>query len=464
VNPPRLRIVRGNSEAEAAVLGACFLDPRAIDACLDALLPSDFEEPFHRAVFTAMGKLRSTGHPVDPISVLTTLGVSSGDDRTVARVLGIADARATAVNVEHHIHLVTVAARRRRILDAIQDAGRIVAEAPEGDATELDDAGRRAVDVVESAVAITPPTRERTVLMSEAITSLGHTVKERFDAVRDNRPIRSHIPTGVAGLDTVIDGYPIGEVSAIGAREKAGKSSLGMQAVVAAATAGYGVVVISYEVPHQQLAARGISARAGIPVSRMMRGTMDDGDVQRYVQAAKTLGDQAGRAQLHWVPGSGIEYIEAAVRRYRRSEMQANVPLGLVVVDHIGRIKRDKRANLAEHDHLYEVAERFTTLCADVGVAGLMLSQHNQGHKARAAGDKWPRSGDMRGGAALAELASVIVQVHRPSMDLHDQAPPEDDECHLCVTLHRHGPPAHVPVMFNGPRQMFIERRSQWRG
>lgn len=60
--------------AEAALLGACLIDQRALDEVADMITEGDFYRPAHGELFAAMVTMRDKGQPVDPISVAHFLG------------------------------------------------------------------------------------------------------------------------------------------------------------------------------------------------------------------------------------------------------------------------------------------------------------------------------------------------------------------------------------------------------
>jgi len=108
-----------NLEAEEAVLGAVLASGRLLAEVAALLEEADFYRPAHRAIWRAMLRLADRGQPTDPVTVLGELD----DTGELADVGGgpflhtLVQAVPTVANAAHYAHLVTEAARRRRVID-----------------------------------------------------------------------------------------------------------------------------------------------------------------------------------------------------------------------------------------------------------------------------------------------------------------------------------------------------------
>src|SRR5262245_48553620 len=102
------RLPPHNLDAEAAVLGACLLDPAALDQALDLLRQDDFYRGAHQKVYQAVADLHARSQPVDLVTVqdwLASHGLLEAAGGPVA-LAGFTERVASASNVEAYARLV----------------------------------------------------------------------------------------------------------------------------------------------------------------------------------------------------------------------------------------------------------------------------------------------------------------------------------------------------------------------
>lgn len=137
-------------DAERAVLGACMLDPTAIDPCSAHLTREDFHEPRHGQIWDVLRLLHGSGVPADPIVVLDELrhrrATKPGylDGPYLADIL---TGTYTAAAAPHHAAIVRRLARQRRAITIgthiAQDAAR-----PDLDDSQIDKAYTTAIGLL----------------------------------------------------------------------------------------------------------------------------------------------------------------------------------------------------------------------------------------------------------------------------------------------------------------------------
>ena len=105
-------------EAEAAVLGACLLDPNALDQALDLVRKDDFFRLSHQRVYEAVADLHARSQPVDLVTVQEWLA-GRGQLEAAGGPVGLAtltEKVASASNVEAYARLVREKAKLRRLI------------------------------------------------------------------------------------------------------------------------------------------------------------------------------------------------------------------------------------------------------------------------------------------------------------------------------------------------------------
>ena len=121
-----------NSEAERAVLGACLVNPAAIDQAAAVLDPGDFWRDAHARIWRAIRRVHADDGAVDLLTVRD--GLERADDLEAvggsAYVASLTDGVPRSTNVEHYARIVRrcrlerelLTAAARRDVDAIQAA------------------------------------------------------------------------------------------------------------------------------------------------------------------------------------------------------------------------------------------------------------------------------------------------------------------------------------------------------
>lgn len=209
-----------SEEAEMSVLGAMLVG--AVAPCVALLKPEHFWRPAHQLLFSAMRLMHEVGTPVDMLTLKEELGKDLARCGGVEYLIAVQEYMPVAANAEHYALIVKDKAARRAVCEG---AGKIVRLARE-DAT-LGEMRALLDGLCDGSLADGP-----------MLTSLA-------DIKPSGR--RGGIPTGFKRLDSVnsCGGYPVGQITTVSAYHKTGKSTWMIQAMIAAARAGYRVVFIT---------------------------------------------------------------------------------------------------------------------------------------------------------------------------------------------------------------------------
>lgn len=113
-----------NEDAEASVLGAALLSPKAASLALESLTVDDFYKPAYQEVFQTISMLAAVGTPVDAITVADMLRRRQLLDRLggVSMLTGLMEAPPAVSNVDWYIGIVKDLAQRRRAIRLYMEA------------------------------------------------------------------------------------------------------------------------------------------------------------------------------------------------------------------------------------------------------------------------------------------------------------------------------------------------------
>ena len=411
------RTLPHNLDAEASVLGGIFLRNDVL-AQLDTLEPEDFYDGRHRAVFEAMRNLESTSRPIDVVTLEHALE-KAGKLEAIGGVafLGELALRVpTADNVEHYARIVQDKARARRLMLV---AGDLVEKGYE-DGLDVDEYFNMALTAISRLDRSRP----------DAVLPVGDLVKRRVREIETLVQARERgelaivgVPTGIAGLDKHLGGYPRGDVSLLAARPAMGKTSMAMAAVDATTAAGQGAIVFSQEGGWRMYADRCIGRSTGISIERLRSGDLGAADF-RPISDAMVRYHHRGNWMVDDRAGLSAPEIIRTVRRWK-----AKLDLRLVVIDYVQIIRRSR--GLDENAALDEIITAFSHAALADDLAYLVLCQLNR--KVEERSDKRPQLADLRGSGALEERPRVIVSPYRGSYYSDEPKKGVDYDCDCIV-------------------------------
>ena len=436
-------------DAELYTIGAAFLDPSA--AVRAGVTSTDFCDPRHRAVWSAVQAIVSRGQPVDPVSV-TELLEARGQLHTAGGadyVADLAEAAATSANVEHHGSRVKAAAKARKASTIAATIQSLVEQSMEDGAADGDlmaglrSGVGRAVSELMGLMSDSQPVEW--VTMKAAKRQAIDQIQERHEARMAGRKPAGILPTGIRVLDHALGGgLEPGHEYVVDAPTGAGKTALKVQMAAAMAAhlasidpdpAVSGVVVYySCEVDAPDIAKRRLASLSGVDGVDLRSGDLrSDGAVDRLVHAVKRP-DGDLHLRVGFRPGATVEWLTAEV-----AFLEATVgPVRAVIVDHWGEVETEARMGSNKEAARVHVATQInnmkagTTRCPN-GRVVIVGAQH-----------KHDGSTVLVWGSALSQQMSVRMSWRIPGKGLPADADPGRGE--LVIEKNRFGPCTKIPL------------------
>lgn len=420
-------------EAEESVLGSILIDPAAIHEVSDRLHPRHFKRPENRAVYKAMLSLDRGGASIDMVTLAEAL--DRGDtpapegDWTLQLSL-LLNAVPTSVNVASYARIVADYGKRRQLLTAAQQIAAL--------AGDTDKPGEQVMS--QATELVLGVQREND---SGSVLSPRQYVRRFLDDLEQEAE-GEVLPTPIIGWNKLLLGglrQPFAHF--IAARPKMGKSALVMHLVGHAAIhLKKRIYFATTEMSDLQFTRRAISQQTGIPMARLMKRNLTDGEKPIVYEAAGIL-EEFG-PELDVSAGLTPSQVRARAMRYagRRG-------LDLIVVDHIHEMEPDRNVN-SRHLELGEMARSLRDTAKALGVPIIIVAQLNRGVESRSI--KVPQLADFREAGALEETAYSVTFVHRDGY--YDETADQED-AQLILAAHRDGPTGKVDVRWNAPLMRF---------
>lgn len=419
-------------EAEQAVLGALLMDNDAFDRVSDVVRAEEFWEPQHRAIWTTLVTLITARKPADVVTVFD----SGGHDMTyLAALLQSVPSSASARRYAQIVH------DRHLERELIRAAGDIAADAVSPGADVL-----AKIDRAQTRLATLGEVRRESepVGIEEAVVSWSAHLQAEAEG-------RSRIfPTGLRDLDRLLGGgLREGELMVLGARPKMGKTAL-MLAMQRAMAQDYSTLVLSQEMPVNELMSRHAAAVGRINLSDLRRPDQANDDVWERVADAM---ERLGALHMAFDDTRALTLLDV-----RRKAMQAKRRRGLDVmfVDFLQLMAGDGDNRNQELD---KIANGLKALGGELKIGVVLLSQLSREADKRSGP---PVMTDLRDSGAIEAAADVIALLYREAAHPLGARGAEWEHFAQLEVVQRNGAPGQVGLHFDGAQQRFGDWAGAW--
>jgi len=342
------RVPPNDQTAEACVISACILAPLAYATVSSFLRPKHFFSQKHRSIFEAIRALSDAHVPIDTVTIGTWLKDRDRLDAIggLVAITELLDATPAVSNIGAHARIVFDKWRVRTLVTTCQSAA----------ARGYFDYGDAQAFIDEHAHAAAELARLSSQTSLETnLEALRRLVKELSE--RSHKPLdgnrRAGIQTGLWGYDAITHGLHASNKVTIVALPGRGKTALAMQWAVHVAKQGIGVLVFSTEQTREEILLRMLAHEANVDGKRLKVPQISPAEWTRVYDALATLEklpliiDDTSDLDVDQIRSRTLQ----AVDRFRVGE---KVPLGLVVVDYVQRLR--PVTNLIRADKHHQIA------------------------------------------------------------------------------------------------------------
>ena len=377
-----------NIEAERAVLGALFLDPRKIGTVQAIISEDDFYKRSHQLIFNAIDVVFDRNGALDFVMVVNQLEAydaleNAGGASYLAELI---EATPTAEHVEYYANIVKQKSTLRRLIAATTTISSV------GEGSQVNKPKEMSHLVVEAY--------DRVVKLSE-----------------EKRDITG-LATGYHDLDKMTSGFQGDQLIIIAARPSVGKTAFALNIAQNVATKSkVPVAIFSLEMGAIDLVYRMVCAEGNIFASNMKTGQLTEDEWSSFTIATDTLKN----AKIFIDDSAGIKVSE--IRAKCRRLKQENPDLGLIVIDYLQLIEGNGREN--RQQEVSEISRQLKKLAKELHVPVIALSQLSRGLEQRQ--NKRPILSDIRESGSIEQDADIVAFLYRHDYHRHDEPGDEPD-------------------------------------
>lgn len=378
--------------AEQSVLGGMMLSKDAIADVVEVIGGgADFYKPAHESIYEAIIHLYGHGEPADAITVADEMTKRGELNRVggAAYLHSLIASVPTAANAGFYAEIVAERAMLRRLVEA---GTKIVQIGYSGDG-EAEDLVNRAQAEIYGVSGNN--TKEDYVVLSEAMNS---TVDE-IEANGSRAGGIHGVPTGFIEFDELTAGLQAGQMIVIAARPAMGKSTFALDIARSAAIKhNMTTVFFSLEMGRNEIAMKILSAEAGINLSDLRKGKLDD---DQWAKIATAMGKMdSAPLFIDDSPNMTLMEIRAKARRLKQKNN-----LKLIVLDYLQLMSSGKKVESRQQE-VSEFSRALKLMAKELEVPVIALSQLNRGSEQRT--DKKPQISDLRESGCLTADTRVL--------------------------------------------------------
>lgn len=378
--------------AEQSVLGGMMLSKDAIADVVEVIGGgADFYKPAHESIYEAIIHLYGHGEPADAITVADELTKRGELNRVggAAYLHSLIASVPTAANAGFYAEIVAERAMLRRLVEA---GTKIVQIGYSGDGEAEDLVNRAQAEIYGVS---SNNTKEDYVVLSEAMNS---TVDE-IEANGSRAGGIHGVPTGFIEFDELTAGLQAGQMIVIAARPAMGKSTFALDIARSAAIKHkMTTVFFSLEMGRNEIATKILSAEAGINLSDLRKGNIDN---DQWTKIATAMGKMdSAPLFIDDSPNMTLMEIRAKARRLKQKNN-----LKLIVLDYLQLMSSGKKVESRQQE-VSEFSRALKLMAKELEVPVIALSQLNRGSEQRT--DKKPQISDLRESGCLTADTRVL--------------------------------------------------------
>ena len=434
-------------EAEQAVLGSILVEPSCIYVAMAHLKPDYFYLAQHRAIFSIMMEVESSGGKIDPLVVLEKLKRDDVYDDAGGKnyLFQLAQMVPSTANIESYAKIVREKYYVRALITVSKDTIANAVDDSENADILLDSAEQRLYDIRHGKVT-SGPSRLSDIIINDVYDTLQKISSPDRDQYKG-------ISTGYSDLDNILSGLNKSDLILIGARPAMGKTSFALNIARNVSLLGKKkVLFFSLEMTKEQLAQRVLSTEARVSGIKMRNGNFDGEDWKQISQATEVL----SQCDLYFDDSSNITVSEmkAKIRRLRNVDC--------VIIDYLGLISSGvKKENRVQE--ISEITRNLKMMAKDLNIPVVCCAQLSRGTEARGKSHR-PQLSDLRESGSIEQDADIVMLLYRPNYYNNDtdntvdddEEKEEDNTVEVIVAKNRHGSTDTVKLVFDAEHTLFL--------
>jgi len=367
------REIPHSNEAEKGLLSCMLQSEDAQSNAIERIDGGEFYKMRHSLIFRAMRKVYERGDGIDTVTVADQLQ-SDGEFDAVGGnqyLQDLVNFAPPGANVDNYCNILIDKSLARGLIDA---GNFIIDQAYETETgnvrTLLDQSEQRIFDISRKLSGA--DIRSSADLVMEVLGE----IEQRANS--NDRVTGVH--TGIKTLDLLTSGLQKGTMNVIAARPSAGKSSLGLNMIEAAAVQhNVPCAMFSMEMSTIEIMKRLLSSMSEVPGIRLKTGDLHDDDYVALSNAAGILSE----SPIYIDDTAGLSPLQLRAKARRAHK---RYDLGMIVVDYL-QLMSDPTSRGNRTQEVSKISRSMKSLAKELDIPVVVLSQlsrrseHREDHR-----------------------------------------------------------------------------------
>lgn len=429
-----MKALPASHEAEAAIIGACLIDPAATDESIAKLSGSEFDHPKLRKMFGCIAELVREEEKVDLITLVSKLQEKGWLEEVggVSYLGKLADAVPTTANIEYYIRIVIEKHAHRRLIEQLQEKLELAWEA-ENPFEVISSAQSSLEDISEVAT----PQKEGSMIR-DVLPGVFESVEEKFNN-KANGGVTG-LTTGFVDLDRMTSGLQKSDLIIVAARPSVGKTAFALNIASNAAKSGTdtgAIAVFSLEMSDKQLTTRMVCAEGNVDAQRVRTGWMEPDDWQRLAMAVSKLSELP--IIIDDTPSISVNEIRSRCRKIKKQH-----GLSMILIDYLQLMSGRGGKEENRQAEISYISRNLKQIARELDVPIIALSQLSRNVEQRQ--DKRPMMSDLRESGSIEQDADIVAFLYRD--DYYDKESEKKNIIEVIIAKQRNGPVGTVELAF----------------
>ena len=442
-----------NIEAEQSVIGSILVTNEIFDEISTIISSSNFYDPMHQKIFSAIENLIYKGMLANPIT-LKNYFENEKDDLNVPEYLVKVTKFSTSKRqtTEYSKIIYDMFVRRELIKISEQTI----------DTAKLNDLNTNGQNIIENSERLLFDLAEKGSFNSTLIKfdeAMRQTIEMASAAYKNEEGIVG-VPTGLRDLDDRLGGLHKSDLIIIAGRPGMGKTALATNISFNAAQKLLDtgrkscIAFFSLEMSSEQLSTRILAEQSRIKSNDIRRGKISDEQFDKFIETSKNISELP--LFIDETPAISIAALSNRARRIKRIH-----GLEMIVVDYIQLMRGTMNYKDSRVQEVSEITQGLKAIAKELAVPVVALSQLSRQVEQR--DNKKPQLSDLRESGSIEQDADVVMFVYRESYYLENKEPRPATVEHaewqakmnevsnlaeLIIGKQRHGPTGNVMLEF----------------
>ncbi len=442
-----------NIEAEQSVIGSILVSNEIFDEINTIISSSNFYDPMHQKIFSAIENLIYKGMLANPIT-LKNYFADEKDDLNVPEYLVKITKFSTSTRqaTEYSKIIYDMFVRRELIKISEQTI----------DTAKMNDLNVNGQNIIESSERLLFDLAEKGSFNSSLIKfddAMRQTIEMASAAYKNEEGIVG-VPTGLRDLDDRLGGLHQSDLIIVAGRPGMGKTALATNIAFNAAQKlqdsgrKSSIAFFSLEMSSEQLSTRILAEQSRIKSNDIRRGKISDEQFDKFIETSKNISELP--LYIDETPAISIAALSNRARRIKRL-----FGLDMIVVDYIQLMKGSYNNKDGRVQEISEITQGLKAIAKELSIPVVALSQLSRAVEQR--DDKKPQLSDLRESGSIEQDADVVMFVYRESYYLKNKEPRPATVEHaewqakmnevshlaeLIISKQRHGPTGNITLEF----------------